>query len=1026
MITQNKRMRKWTASLLMCALLVTMLPGMALGATPQTGTPYNAEGEYDINTPHILINQVYGGSNDGNADHSFIELYNPCDETVDLNGWELQYRSSEDGSHQTWNELTLTGAIPAKGYYLIRCGATSGADYQVPAGNQEWDIQLHNKGVSVALFSKNVTLTDDFQGAVTDINRPDGYVDLLAVRGNDGEETQTPPVYEGGYSDLQSKKKAIRRTNFTDTDNNANDSAAIDYSKTVSEENGPHGIGEEPEPEPTPIYRNNTFESDAALTMERLNSINIGAANADGGVAEIVAYNADTQEAYVINGQDGLLYLFDVTENGLEKTGSKDMRAIVDSFTYGDMTSVAVDTVNNSIAVALQAEAYDATGRIVLLNYDFSVKGIYEVGVQPDMVTFSPDGKYALSANEGEPRNGYEEGSADPAGSVSILDTTTGSVSTVGFDSFDSEMLAANGVLIGKVDGELNSAARDLEPEYIAVAPDSAKAYVSLQEANAIATVDLTTKTITSIQSMGFKDLSQAQNAVDLLEDNQYQAATYQDALGVYMPDGLSVFKTGGVTYLVTANEGDSREWGSYNNETKETLTATDGISKAEDVRVLDKTCTSVPDASKNYLFGGRSFCIYNADTMELVYESANEFEAKTASYLSDYFNCSNDDIEQDSRSAKKGPEPETVTIGTIDGKTYAFIALERISGVMVYDVSDPADATYVNYINTRDFSASVQEDVSPEGLCFLMLDSKPLLLAACEVSGTVAAYECIVADSQGGSQGGRPAPEKYTITMTEAAGGDYSVSKNAAAGSRVLIKTTPDQGYSVTNVTVTTADGETVPVTAAGDGRYTFTMPEGRVTVQVTFAPQSQTLPFTDLAENAWYLQAVTYVYQNGLMEGTSADTFSPNATTSRAMIVTILYRLEEEPAVTGNNSFADVEDGSYYENAVTWAAEQNIVTGYSADTFLPNGEISREELATILYRYAMYKDLDNTTDSADALRGYADADEISPYALSAFRWALTTDVMEGTSATTLEPQETATRAEAAAMLTRFCEINA
>lgn len=114
------------------------------------GTPYNTEGQYDVTVDHVIINQVYGGSDDGDASHSFIELYNPCDETVDLNGWELQYRSSEDGDHSdSWQQLALTGTIPAQGYYLIRCGATEDGAYQVPEGDQEWDVQLHNKGVSV-------------------------------------------------------------------------------------------------------------------------------------------------------------------------------------------------------------------------------------------------------------------------------------------------------------------------------------------------------------------------------------------------------------------------------------------------------------------------------------------------------------------------------------------------------------------------------------------------------------------------------------------------------------------------------------------------------------------------------------------------------------------------------------------------------------------------------------------------------------------------------------------------------------
>ena len=487
-------------------------------------------------------------------------------------------------------------------------------------------------------------------------------------------------------------------------------------------------------------FRENSFEENAPLTMERLSSIQIGVPNPDGAVAEIVTYNADRQEAYVVNGQDGLLYRFSVMETGLTETGNEDMRDMVEGFTYGDMTSVAVDTVNDHIAVALQAAGYADNGRIVLLDYDFNLLAVYEAGVQPDMVTFTHDGRFILSANEGEPREGYGEGTTDPAGSVSVIDLMKDTVTTAGFEKFDSAELAEQGVLIGKANGKMNEAVVDLEPEYIAVSADDSKAYVSLQEANAIATVDLESVQITAVKSMGFKDLSDEKNAIDLLEDGAYQPKTYPNALGVYMPDALSIFEANGASYLVTANEGDAREWGDYVNEAKENLLASDN-TEAEKVRVLDKDLTAVPDESKEYLYGGRSFAIYNADTMELVYESGNDFEEKTAAYLPNWFNCSNDDIEPDSRSAKKGPEAESVTVGQIGEKTYAFIALERIGGVMVYDITNPANATYVNYINTRNFSEEIKEDVSPEGLCFLSINGKPLLLAACEVSGTVAAY---------------------------------------------------------------------------------------------------------------------------------------------------------------------------------------------------------------------------------------------------------------------------------------------
>ena len=212
--------------------------------------------------------------------------------------------------------------------------------------------------------------------------------------------------------------------------------------------------------------------------------------------------------------------------------------------------------------------------------------------------------------------------------------------------------------------------------------------------------------------------------------------------MAAYMPDGIASYTVNGKTYLVTANEGDAREWGDYCNEAKEKLTTTDG-TETNKVRVLDKDLVTVPDESKNYLFGSRGYAIFDAETMELVYSSGNDMESLTAQYLPDYFNCSNDNVALDDRSQKKGPEVESVTLGQVGDATYAFVGLERIGGVMVYDITDPTNPSYVNYINSRDFSEDIAGDVSPEGLCFIPASQgqDALLLSACEVSGTVAVY---------------------------------------------------------------------------------------------------------------------------------------------------------------------------------------------------------------------------------------------------------------------------------------------
>lgn len=164
---KNPWMKRLLSGTLAAAMASTVLVGIPSQAAEEAGIPYDEQGNYNVQIPHVMVNQVYGGSDDGYASHSFIELYNPCDTAVDLNGWELQYQSSPDGEEDGWQELTLTGTIPAGGYYLVRCGVTTDAEsgaYQVPEGDQEWDVVLHNKGVSVALFSEDVTLKDDFPG----------------------------------------------------------------------------------------------------------------------------------------------------------------------------------------------------------------------------------------------------------------------------------------------------------------------------------------------------------------------------------------------------------------------------------------------------------------------------------------------------------------------------------------------------------------------------------------------------------------------------------------------------------------------------------------------------------------------------------------------------------------------------------------------------------------------------------------------------------------------------------------------
>lgn len=723
---------------------------------------------------------------------------------------------------------------------------------------------------------------------------------------------------------------------------------------------------------PTGGYENGT----AALNLTQIARYSAGQYNVDGGVMEIVAYNQATGWAYAINGQSGKLAAIPLA--GLtagahveELTGTEiDVKALVEAedgtFQYGDMTSVAISPDSTTLAAALQAQDSNDAGRVALFTCEedgsLTLEALVETGAQPDMVTFAGDG-VVLTADEGEPREGYGENIADPKGSVTVVDVESQESTVVDFTAFDSQrdQLAEAGIVLKK--GSTPSV--DLEPEYIAVS--GGKAYVTLQENNAIAVLDIDSQTFDGVYSAGFEDHSTT--AIDLdKKDDAYDPQTYESLLGIRMPDGIAAFTVEGTTYLVTANEGDAREWGDEDQGTfyisederdfsEEGVTSpTGGItgegSGLEGKVVFFKTEDfDGLDPEKDYVFGGRSFTVFQAteNGLEEVFTSGDDFEALTAQYVPDYFNSSNDNAVLDDRSGKKGPEAESVTVGTVDGKTYAFVALERTGGVMVYDVTDPEAITFVNYVNTRDFGTTVEGsqeyedgeldkwvtggDVAPEGLLFLDAASspngEPLLLAACEVSGTVAVYQL-------GSE-------------------DLTV------------------------------------------------------------------LPFTDVNSDDWFLAAVQYVYENSRMAGTSSTTFQPEVNLTRAMAAQVLYNLEGQLAVTGDTTFTDAADaGEWAVKAITWAEQTGVVAGIGDGLFDPTANVTREEFAQMMFNYASYKEYDLTLEGD--LSQFEDASAISGWAETAMSWANGSGLINGHEATGLiDPAGTTTRAQAASIITNF-----
>ena len=274
----------------------------------------------------------------------------------------------------------------------------------------------------------------------------------------------------------------------------------------------------------------------------------------------------------------------------------------------------------------------------------------------------------------------------------------------------------------------------------------------------------------------------------------------------------------------------------------------------------------------------------------------------------------------------------------------------------------------------------------------------------------------------QRSSGGGEPAKPSFPVKISNSGDGVAKVDKSyASAGAKVTITVTPGRNATVQRITVTDEDGERLKLTENRDGTYSFTMPNGAANVYARFSGSG--LPFADVPSGSWYYDDVAYVYDTGLMTGLTATTFGPNLSTTRGMIVTILWRMENEPAAKHGCPFADVRRGSYYEQAIAWASENGIVTGFDASTFAPDRAITREQLAAILFRFAAYRGMDAVT-LRENLSSFQDQAAISAYAVSALNWAVGEGLMQGTG-DKLEPTGSATRAQVAAMLRRFMQRN-
>jgi DNA-binding beta-propeller fold protein YncE len=545
--------------------------------------------------------------------------------------------------------------------------------------------------------------------------------------------------------------------------------------------------------------------------------------------AEIVQFHQTSNSAFAVNSAKNQIEVINLTNLPTTEVGNPviDKSLSSTTFAYLDEVNVALDNnlietitlgAANSIAIfentlAIAIEATDKTQNGAVLFYQLDNQGVgtfikaVKVGALPDMVTFSPDGEKVLVANEGEPNSDY---SVDPQGSISIIEFTNATpadISTsinlssdITFSSdllddedFDTDakrisLLKAAGLKIAGPVG--TTLAQSLEPEYITVSDDSKTAFVSLQENNAIGIINLDNNTI-EIKPLGFKNWDKFQ--IDFTNKDEIASFEHVENLyGMYQPDTISSYQWQGATFVLTANEGDSRDYDGYSEEVRvKDIIDPDKLNKRLSTELQAfydasggknglgrlKVTTALGDDNNDgtyealYAYGARSFSIWDQN-INLVFDSGDDFDKISASVLGDNFNSTHTENKGDNRSDDKGGEPEAIAVGKIGDRTYGFIASERSGNLFVYDISNPFDVSFSAFYNNRDFTVDYEldddldnpcdesegmncsmiesaGDLGPESIKFVNREQSPngmpLLIIGNEVSGSVTVYQVIV-----------------------------------------------------------------------------------------------------------------------------------------------------------------------------------------------------------------------------------------------------------------------------------------
>ena len=524
------------------------------------------------------------------------------------------------------------------------------------------------------------------------------------------------------------------------------------------------------------------------------------------GAAEIVAYQASKKWIYAINssGDEAVVNIipadtFDtaalVKDNEGIVTATNLASAITLSLnenTPGDANSIAIDANNQLLAVAMAATSVGEAGQIAFYNISGDtpvfIKNV-TVGALPDMVAFSHDGAKVVVANEGEPNGDY---SIDPEGTISIIDITNGTIAdnalSINFQDYNNKQaeLEAQGLVFANptgrtINGNLinTTVAMDLEPEYVSISKDNKYAYVSIQENNALAIINLEDNSL-ELKGLGFKDWSNLQfDASD--KDGGVNFKSYPGLYGMYQPDTIASFSWKGANFIVSANEGDAREYffdasdeadciakGGLDYDAKDGCLAYIDESRVEDLTLaanfdylnnddndIGRLKVTTVKGDKNndgqyeslYAYGARSFTIWDSNGL-VVFDSGDQIARVTASVHGNAFNNNEDENKGDTRSDDKGAEPEALTLGEVGDRLFAFVGLERMGTIMVFDITNPYDVKFQDYFYNRGLepSADISGDLAPEGMTFVpaaqSATNEALLIIGNEISGSIAVWE--------------------------------------------------------------------------------------------------------------------------------------------------------------------------------------------------------------------------------------------------------------------------------------------